>query len=161
MESSADGLKLAAEVFVTALIITIVIFVVVSARRSLQSSVFAIEQTVNRNDQGRLQSYDGSIVMGDSVKHVISKLDGGQFVRVVTKRCPYGFTSFDGIRDPGSDEFIGNTYRFMASAMYDQQGECIGVEFREDGALTDARLTASLLAELRDRRDLLKEVAGS
>ena len=135
MESSADAIKIAVATIITAVVITIVLFISgmlnTSTNKAADSAITTVNEVVN---------YD---ISGEEVRHLIEKLyDQNVFIRVITKANRSGFTNqiavgsynlhaFDDIYYRDSDKFINGEGSFKVTLGYDANDVFYGIMFKQ------------------------------
>lgn len=143
MESSADAIKIAVATIITAVVITIVLFISgmlnTSTNKAADSAITTVNEVVNYD----ITKYDGQTISGEEVRHLIEKLyDQNVFIRVITKANRSGFTNqiavgsynlhaFDDIYYRDSDKFINGEGSFKVTLGYDANDVFYGIIFKQ------------------------------
>ena len=74
MESSADAIKIAVATIITAVVITIVLFISgmlnTSTNKAADSAITTVNEVINYD----ITKYDGQTISGEEVRHLIEKL---------------------------------------------------------------------------------------
>lgn len=143
MEHSLGSVKLAAATMIAAAVITIVLFISGMLNKSANKATDSAVNTVNEVVNYDLAKYDGEVISGSEVQHLIEGLyDKDFYIRVITNANPAGFTNqiatgrynihaFDDIYYRDSNKYVNSEGSFKVSLGYDANDVLYGIMFKQ------------------------------
>lgn len=132
MEDGVKGLEIAIGVIITCMVLGTAFLVSRHASDAMmRSNAEMSEMYGGRQGASGWQSYNGRLVQGDSVLYLVENYDA--FFRIVTKKRPEGFISFERSRDKTEDTYISQTAEFVCTGVWDTDDNLVGLLLRETG----------------------------
>lgn len=157
MEHALDALDLAAEVFITASIITIVFSLAILGVQSNNNTTEGLQYYYSKD---MYFDYNGSVIDGSTAIYLAETVapKGEILVKFYTKACPEGFISTDGIKDIRNSKYIDPSKEFLCNAIKDLSDTTVSLQIVEIGTnlydTTEENL-AKEIAKLEKANDIL------